>query len=181
MKKYLIIASAALVALAACNKELQETPEVVNQDKVVLTFTSSKPGLNDEVGTKTAWDNTTSSIIWSAPDKIRVAYTLDGEWMGKSAATGNNSAKFYASDAVSIDGTDSSIGTFNVPVGESSFTDSATSGDYVFYALYPSTAASATIDDVEALAVTVPSEQTPEANSFQASADFLVGKTETLT
>lgn len=181
MKKSLLFIGAALLTLAACNKEIQEIPEVVNQDEVILSFTSAKPGLSDEVGTKTAWDNTTSSIIWSAPDKIRVAYTLDGDWMGKSAATGNNSAKFYASDAVSIDGTDSSIGTFNVPVGESSFTDPSTSGDYVFYALYPSTAASATIDDVEALAVTIPSEQTPEANSFQGSADFLVGKTETLT
>lgn len=178
MKKYLILASAALVALAACNKEPVEAP-VIKDETAVLTFTSKRPQLDPS--TRTEWDATSSSIKWSGKDKIRVAYTLDGDWMGKDAATGNNSAKFYASDAVTIDDTDSNLGTFNVPVGSSSFTDPATSGDYVFYALYPSTAASATIDDVEALAITVPSEQTPEANSFQSSADVLVGKTETLT
>lgn len=183
MKKSLLLIGAALLTLAACNKEVQETPEVVNQKDVILTFSSTRPELENETGTgtKTAWDNSTSSVIWSATDKIRVAYTLDGEWMGKDAATGDNSAKFYASDAVKIDGANSSIGTFNVPVGSSSFTDPETSGNYVFYALYPSTAASATIDDVEALAVSVPSEQTPEANSFQGSADILVGKTDPLT
>lgn len=181
MKKLLLLIGTALLTLAACNKEIQETTEVVNQNDVVLTFSSTRPELEKETGTKTAWDNSTSSVIWSATDKIRVAYTLDGEWMGKDAATGDNSAKFYASDAVNIDGDNSSIGTFNVPVGDSSFTDPETSGNYVFYALYPSTAASATIDDVEALAVNVPSEQTPEANSFQGSADILVGKTNPLT
>lgn len=181
MKKSLLFFGAALLTLAACNKEIQETPEIINQKDIVLTFTSAKPGLTDEIGTRTAWDNTTSSIIWSATDKIRVAYTMDGDWMGKDAATGDKSAKFYASDEVTIDGTDSSIGTFTVPVGDNSFTDPASSGDYVFYALYPYSAASATINDVEALAITVPSEQTPEANSFQSSADVLVGKTETLT
>lgn len=181
MKKLLLLMGMALLTLAACNKEIQETTEIVNQKDVVLTFSSTRPELENETGTKTAWDNSTSSVIWSATDKIRVAYTLDGEWMGKDAATGDNSAKFYASDAVNIDGANSSIGTFNVPVGDSSFTDPATSGNYVFYALYPSTAASATIDDVENLAVNVPSEQTPEANSFQGSADILVGKTDPLT
>lgn len=183
MKKSLLLIGAALLTLAACNKEVQENPEVVNQKDVILTFSSTRPELENETGTgtKTAWDNSTSSVIWSATDKIRVAYTLDGEWMGKDAATGDNSAKFYASEAVAIDGDNSSIGTFNVPVGDSSFTDPKTSGDYVFYALYPSTAASATIDDVEALVVTVPSEQTPAANSFQGSADILIGKTDPLT
>lgn len=183
MKKSLLLIGAALLTLAACNKEVQENPEVVNQKDVILTFSSTRPELENETGTgtKTAWDNSTSSVIWSATDKIRVAYTLDGDWMGKDAATGDNSAKFYASEAVAIDGDNSSIGTFNVPVGDSSFTDPETSGDYVFYALYPSTAASATIDDVEALVVTVPSEQTPAANSFQGSADILIGKTDPLT
>ena len=180
MKRSFIFIGAALLTLAACNKEIQETPDVVNQEAVVLTFTSAKPELEAEVGTKTAWDNATSSVIWSATDKIRVAYTLDGAWMGRDAATGDNSAKFYASDAVSIDLNNSSIGTFNVPVASNSFTDPETSGDYVFYALYPYSAATATIDDVEALTVTVPSQQTPEANSFQGSTDILLGKTKTL-
>ncbi len=181
MKKSLLFFGAALLALVSCNKEPREEPIVINNEDVILTFTSAKPVLDGEADTKTAWDNNTSSIIWSTNDKIRVAYTLDGDWMGKSAATGDNSAKFYASDAVSIDDTNSSIGTFSVPVGESSFTNPSSSGDYVFYALYPSTAASATIDDVEALEIAVPTAQTPEASTFQPSADLLYGKTATLS
>ena len=179
MNKCFILLSVALFAFTACNKENAE-PIAENKDDVVLTFTSERPQL-ETVGSKTAWDNNTSSIIWSAADKIRVAYTVDGEWMGKDAATGDNSAKFYASEEVAIDASNSSIGTFNVPVGDNSFTDPASEGDYVFYALYPSTAATATINDVEALTLEVPTQQTPEANSFQGSADILVGKTETLT
>ncbi len=181
MKKLLLVLVVALLSLVSCNKELREDPILINNEDVILTFTSAKPELEVEVDTKTSWDNSTSSIIWSSNDKIRVAYTLDGDWMGKSAATGNNSAKFYASEPVSIDGTNSSIGNFSVPMGESSFTDPSSSGDYVFYALYPSTAASATIDDVEALEIAVPTAQTPEASTFQPSADLLYGKTATLS
>lgn len=43
MKKYLIIASAALVALTACNKEVEFQEPANNTDEVVLTFTSERP------------------------------------------------------------------------------------------------------------------------------------------
>lgn len=177
MKKYLIIACASLIALVSCVKEKSTEEFLKPNDGAVLAFTSAKPQLTPD--TKTAWDGTT--VVWSAADKIRVAYTVDGEWMGKAAATGDNSAKFYASEEVVIDPSNSNIGTFNVPVGDNSFTDPEAEGDYIFYALYPSTAASATIDDVEALTIAVPTQQTPEAGSFQGSADILVGRTKTLT
>lgn len=172
MKKYLIIASAALVALAACNKEVDiKTP--VSEEDILLTFTSERPQI--EADTKTAWDDETSSVVWSTNDKIRVAYTLDGEWMGRDAA---GAAKLYTSNAVSIDANSSNVGSFTVPVSNSAFVNPGTSGKYVFYSLYPSTAVSgADAPNAPVVNLQIPVSQTPSANSFDSSADILVGCT----
>lgn len=177
MKKYLFIALASLFAFTSCSKESNETPEV--KDKTVnLTFTSKRPQLKSE--SKTAWNG--SSIVWTSGDRIRVGYTLDGTWMAKEGAADFTSnpkvpAKLYASNNVTIDGTNASVGTFTVPSG---FTNSP-SGKAVFYGVYPSTQTSEDSKYAPSLTITIPSTQTPVVNggiaSFDKTADILVGKT----
>ena len=172
MKKYLLIALVSLFAFASCSKESSEAPEV-NTDKTVnLTFTSKRPQLKSD--TKTAWDAASSSIFWSTGDKIRVGYTLNGDWMGQSSA---GSAKFYTSDAVSIDLDNQSLGTFKVPISGSNFADPKTSGSYQFYAIYPSSILTSTsVSNPSAQSITVPTTQTLESGTFDSRADILVGQ-----
>ena len=176
MKKYLIFATVVALGLVACNKE-QVIDNPVNQDEVVmLTFTSQKPALNSE--TKTQWDGS-QSIIWSSKDKIRVGYTKDGYWMGKTEA---GSPKFYASGEVSI-GSDAHIGTFIVPVGGDNFTDPGVDADYVFYGVYPQTSGEGTnfVTSGGIATLTLPATQTPGVNTFDKSADIMIGNTATIS
>lgn len=181
MKKYLILASAALVALAACNKEVEFQEPANNTDEVVLTFTSERPQF--EASTKTAWDATNSCIVWESTDKIRVGYTLNGNWMGQTEA---GTAKFYASKEVTIDDdTDSSVGTFQVPItgsGVTAFTDPGTNGTYKFYSIYPYTIlSSATVNDPTSQSITLETTQNPGANTFDHSTDIMVGVTDNMS
>ena len=185
MKKYLIFASAALVALAACKKEVEiQSPENNNND-IVVTITSERPQL--DASTKTAWDADDSCIIWSDTDKIRVGFTFNGSWWSQSTVADPNAdpsvdPKFYASDAVSIDDSDSCIGSFKIPSGSNSFTYPTTSGKYVFYAFYPSSlCSSATVKNPESLSITIKETQSPASNTFDSSADVLLGKSDELT
>ena len=174
MKKSLLFIGAAILTLAACNKETVE-PQSKIDETIDLAFTSVRPQL--EVATKTEWNESLSAIEWSNTDKIRVAYTLNDSWMGKEAA---GAAKLYASGNVSIDSEDPTVGTFVVPVSSSAFTNPGTSGNYVFYGLYPSTGSSTDAANAPVVSVSIPTTQTPKANSFDPSADILVGKSETL-
>ncbi len=172
MKKiYILSALAALLAFTACSKESTETPEVNTDKASVLTFTSKRPQLKSD--TKTAWDATSSSIVWSENDKIRVGYTLNGAWMGQSSA---GEAKFYASDAVSIDANNHSVGTFTVPISPSTFVDPETSGTYKFFAVYPKDILNSTVSDPTAQSITIPETQTLASGTFDPSADVLVGQ-----
>ncbi len=170
MKKYLIIALASLFAFASCSKESDETPEMNNDKTVVLTFTSKRPNLKSE--SKTAWNGET--IVWSTGDKIRVGYTIEGNWMGQSGA---GTAKFYASNPVAIDTDNASIGTFNVPISESAFTDPEIAGTYVFYGVYPSTSTESKATNAPSLSVSIPETQHPSATSFDSKADLMMGQT----
>lgn len=174
MKKYFILFSAALLSLAACNKEIVE-PIADNETDVVLTFTSERPQLDAD--TRTAWDSETSSIVWSEGDKIRVGYTIDGDWMGQAEA---GEAKFYQSKDVVIDDTNASVGEFKVPIsggGVTAFTDPEIEGKYVFYALYPFSLLSNTVATAPIAPVTLKASQTPTAESFDGSTDIMVAKT----
>ena len=175
MKKfYILSALAALLAFTACSKESDQDPEVNTGKTVNLTFTSKRPQLKSD--TKTAWDAATTSIVWSSGDKIRVGYTLDGNWMGQ---TGAGTAKFYASDTVKINESNSSIGTFSVP---DTFTDPSSSGAYQFYAVYPSAILSSTeVASPESASITLPATQDLVSGSFDSSADLLVGKSSAMT
>lgn len=182
MKKYLFAVSAALLSLAACNKEIEIGNPVKNDyDTDALTFTSQRPQLAPV--TATSWDG--SAIVWTADvDKIKVGFTFDDNWWGQTdvygseSASPNNHKKFYQSDAVDIDGSNASVGTFSVPA---TFTGPAGTGDFVFYAVYPSTAMSENSQDgAPTVSVTLKSTQTPLFNSFDGSADLMVGKSATI-
>ena len=177
MKKIssIILAGLGVFALASCSKEILQTPETpetpeVAKKEVTLTFTGKRPQLNTE--TRTEWDGTT--IVWSENDAIRVGYTYDGAWMGE---TDEGTAYFYASDAVEIDASDAAIGTFTVP---GKF-NSPGAGEYAFYAYYPSSARAGTYNtapDAPVVSVVVPALQTPLADSFDKTADLMVGTSE---
>lgn len=172
MKKYLLIALASLFAFASCSKESDETPEVNTDNTVNLTFTSKRPQLKSE--SKTAWDG--STIVWSEGDKIRVGGTFNGTWMTSS---GSATASFYQSNEVSIDTDNKSVGTFTVP---NSFHDDKGAGTYIFYGYYPQSAnSSSEQNNAPSVDLTVPTSQTPLSNSFDAGADVMLGKTESLS
>lgn len=181
MKKFLFIALAFLFAFVSCSKESNETP-VVKDNVVSLTFTSKRPQLKSE--SKTAWDEASSSIVWSATDKIKVGFTFNDNWWAQNIAYSsenenpNDHIKFYQSDAVTIDENNSSIGTFSVPA---TFTGPADLGSYVFYAVYPNTAIENNNDGAPNVKVTLKSSQIPAANSFDGSADILVGKSDAIS
>ena len=171
MKKYLFIALASLFAFASCSKESNETPEMNNDNTVNLTFTSKRPQLKSE--SKTAWDGTT--VIWTEGDKIRMGYTLDGHWMNSDADA--DDPRFYASKAVTIDETDPTIGTF---VSDQKLTDPG-AGSYVFYGYCPRTANDNTQQpSAPEVSLTIPTSQTPGANTFDGSGDIMIGKSATL-
>ena len=178
MKKYIVLALASLFAFASCSKESVETPgsEETKDEITVLSFTSIRPQLKSE--SKTAWNG--STIVWSAGDRIRVGYTLDGSWMGQAAAS-TSDVKFYTSDDVSINTEHENIGTFNVPVRSNTFIDPEISGTYVFYGVFPSTATSSTAANAPEISIEVPSIQTPSANSFDSSGDVMIGKSNALS
>lgn len=174
MKKYLLIALASLFAFASCSKESNETPEVKDENTVNLTFTSKRPQLKSE--SKTAWDG--STIVWSEGDKIRVGYTLNGNWMGKDA---EGTAKFFASNPVSIDETNKNVGTFNVPISSSAFTDPEISGQYQFFSIYPSNILESTVNNPEAQSITLPAAQHIVSGTFDSGADVMLGQSSSLS
>lgn len=172
----MILFSAALLSFAACNKVAVEEQPVVDDNDIVLTFTSERPQL--DVDTRTAWNSETSSIVWSEGDRIRVGYTLDGNWMGQSVA---GEAKFYSSTDVVIDESNAGIGTFKVPTS-GAFTDPETEGTYVFYAIYPgSLLSNTTVSTAPSVPVTLNAIQNPTSGSFEGSTDIMVGKTDEMT
>lgn len=179
MKRFAFL-FAAILSLAGCSLKFEPVvDDIQNPNEVVLTFTSERPQVEGEPGTKTAWDSGTSSIIWSTGDRIRVGYTKNGSWMGQSEP---GTAKFYKSDAVSIDGGNASLGTFNVPISASAFTDPAVSGTYQFYAVSPADALGSTdVADPTAKNITLPASQTPGSGTFDPTADILVGQSEALS
>ena len=181
MKKYLIIASAAFLALAACNKEPVETPVIPDDTVSALTFVSARPQFDD---TRTAWDGETSSVVWSADDKIKVGFTFGGNWWAQTMAYAsgntnpNDHIKFYQSSEVSIDDSDGCLGTFTVP---STFEGPEGRGSFVFYAIYPAALIGNNLDTAPSANVTLKTNQTPASNSFDASTDIMVATSNAIT
>ena len=165
--KLFIAGAFALMPIVACQKE-----EFAFTSTDGLSFTSTKPILEDE--TKTAWNG--KSIQWSQGDAIRVAYTCDGVWQNADGTAtagedkGSKTAKMYQSTSLSAD---AETAQFTVP-GE--FTGTA-AGKYVFYGAYPASACTdgTGFSFAPSLTVTIPSTQTPAAESFDSAADFMLG------
>ena len=112
-----------------------------------------------------------NTILWSQGDKIRMAYTVGGNWQGADGdATQNSPAKLYESDALA---SAEEIASFTVP---GQFPSSG-SGAYDFYTIYPSSAAENddNFADAPLTDISIPSEQTPPATSFDPAADLMIG------
>ena len=154
-----MLVAAAAMAFVGCQK-----PEMIKpaSQEVMLTFTSEKPAFDDE--TKTEW--TGSTIQWSKGDKISVAYTVNSAWQN---ATGNASgdAKLYKSDELTAA---SATAQFNV----STYFKGTTEGTHVFYGVYPAPGETS-FASAPVATVTVASNQNPKANSFDSSADLMIG------
>ncbi len=181
MKRYLIAIFVTILALASCAKDLDECRIIdnnaIDQVTTVLTFTGERPQLDPT--TKTAWDAGTESIVWSANDKIKIGFTFNGNWWSQNAAASqNNKIKFYQSNAVAIDSENPSVGTFTVPSG---FTGPTTSGDYVFYAVYPGPKIESDQINTAEIPIILNPNQVPAADSFDPATDILVGKSRTVT
>lgn len=165
--KLFIAGAFALMPIVACQKE-----EFAFTSTDGLSFTSTKPILEDE--TKTAWNG--SSIQWSKGDAIRVAYTCEGVWQNAAGtatageASGSKTAKMYQSTSLSAD---AETAQFTVP---GNFKGTA-EGTYVFYGAYPASACTDKTDfsSAPSLTVTIPSTQTPAADSYDSAADFMLG------
>lgn len=168
-KKYIYLMLMAAAVVASCAKE--NVASIEENSVSGLVFSSEKPAFSDE--TKTAWTGT--SIQWSKGDKIRVAYTCDDVWQnadGTATANetyGKKTAKMYLSTGLPAD---SETAQFNVPTD---FKGTA-SGTYKFYALYPDTCVPLDFKYAPSASVTIPTNQTPAADSFDLSADIMVGK-----
>lgn len=160
--KAMLVAAAAM-AFFACQKQEVNAPEEVKN--VTLSFSSDKPSFDDEA--KTQWNG--SSIEWSAGDKISVAYTVADKWMGYMPEDSETASapKLYKSEALEQS---SPTAKFNV---SGSFNIKA-EGTHVFYGVYPAIS-STLFDDAPVATVTIPSLQTPEASSFDSSADLMTG------
>ena len=155
-----MLVAAAAMAFFACQK-----PEVIEPEtsqEVMLTFSSEKPAFDDE--TKTEW--TGETIQWSKGDKISVAYTVDGNWQNASGDASGD-AKLYKSDALTAAST---TAKFNV---SASF-EGTTAGTHVFYGVYPAPQ-STDFPNAPVASLTIPANQTPNANTFDASGDLMVG------
>lgn len=169
LSKITLLSAIAVIALASCQKN-EFVPEYTTSKG--LTFSSVKPVLEDE--TKTAWNGT--SIQWSKGDAIRVAYTCDGVWQNANGtatadeASGSKTAKVYQSNSLSAD---AETAQFTVP---GNFKGTA-EGTYVFYGAYPASACTDKTDfsSAPSLTVTIPSTQTPAADSYDSAADFMLG------
>ena len=171
MKKIIFIAM-SVTALFACSKINQENEILLEKKVVSVDFTSAKPQL--DVDTKTAWDASSKSIVWSEGDRIKVAYsftTTSGTTWGHNDK--DTKARLYTSADVKIEGND---GTFTV--NELTFDAETESGTYQYYTLYPYSLVSSTDFDAPIVKVSLPATQNPISNSFDAAADVMVGAAE---
>ena len=158
-----MLVAAAAIAFFACQKPEVIEPET--SEEVMLTFSSEKPAFDDE--TKTEW--TGETIQWSKGDKISVAYTVDGNWQNASGDASGD-AKLYKSEALTAA---SATAQFNV----STDFKGTTTGTHVFYGVYPAPAETG-FANAPVATLTIPSIQTPQANSFDAAGDLMVGVSE---
>lgn len=164
---FVIIAAVASI-FSACNQQEIEAPVIFDGS---FEFTSPKPVVNDIYDTKTGW--TGSSVQWLKGDNIRMAFMVDSEWQGKD---GENAVRIYASKAL---GANTDKASFIVPTDFNKDYSSMSNSKFEFFGLYPTKAVSSTtISNPPTVTISIPTEQTPKEDSFDPTADILVGKAE---
>lgn len=164
----MILAAGLAAVSASCQKE---TSDMASQEMTTISFVSERPQF--EADTRTAWDG--KRIVWSSGDAIRMAYTVDGVWQDANGDVAEGAkAKFYASNSATFpyEG-DASTATFTI---SDSFSGSET-GAHKFYALYPgkSFAVSGTDFTAPDVTVSIPVEQSLNADTFDPAADLMHG------
>ena len=166
--RYLLL-PAALFAVAACQKagkEMDIVPDPIPaQEETSLTFISERPQTDD--ATRTYWDG--STILWNDTDWIRMGYTVNGVWQN-SKGDSSGDAKLYGSQGVTLT-EEGAVAAFTIHEAFSGNTQ----GEHVFYAVFPGSATGTTMTDAPTTTVTVPSTQTPLADSFDPTADIMLG------
>ena len=155
-----MLVAAAATAFFSCQKQEVIAPET--SQEVMLTFSSEKPEFNDE--TKTEW--TGETIQWSAGDKISVAYTVAGNWQSNSGDAEGN-AKIYQSNPINEA---ASVANFSVPT----YFTGETVGTHIFYAVYP-VLGDNKLPNAPVANISISPNQNPKAESFDSSADVMVG------
>lgn len=164
--KSLTCLAAIALSFAACQKNELSITEETNS---TFTFTSVKPQLEGETRT----EYTGSSIQWSKGDAIRMAFTINDVWQttkGDATVTdGKSDAKMYASTSLSAA---SETAEFSIP---NKFEGNA-EGEYVFYTIYPTSAANESFTYAPSATLRIASDQTPTATSFDSKSDVMFGK-----
>ena len=155
-----MLVAAAATAFFSCQKQEVIAPET--SQEVMLTFSSEKPAFDDE--TKTEW--TGETIHWSAGDKISVAYTVAGNWQSNSGDAEGN-AKIYQSNPINEA---DSVANFSVPT----YFTGETAGTHIFYAVYP-VLGDNKLPNAPVANISISPNQNPKAESFDSSADVMVG------
>jgi len=153
----LMLLAVAAAAFVSCQKA-ETAPQ---SELVTLTFSSSNPQ------TKTEWNGET--VVWSAKDKIRMALKIGDAWYADDKGV----VKYYVSnEAILSDNSE----TAQFKISASFKTE--LSGNYQFYALYPSncTGTSTDFTNAPAATYTIGSDQTASSQTFDKSADILWGR-----
>ena len=161
----------SLAALASCVKEAADKGEA---SRPAVYLSSDKPQLSADEVTKTQW--TGESIVWSKGDKVQVAAKGDGAWLSADGSAGGPGALV---ESASTPDSDCSATKFAVP---SSFLEN-THDFWWFYSVYPSSCVtSSCLDASGGIPVKIPQVQLPvcngDVNSYDPSADLLVGRTD---
>ena len=165
MKKiftYVMLVAAAAMTFFGCQKPEVIAPEV--SEAVMLVFGSEKPSFDDV--TKTEWNADENTIHWSKGDKISVAYAVNGVWQNASGNASGN-AKIYQSNPLNES---AAVANFTVPT----YFAGSTEGTHVFYSVYPALGDN-NFPNSPVASVSVPANQNPKADSFDSSADVMVG------
>lgn len=152
------IAVLAAVALCSCQKPEENLVPDDEVKMVTLSVASDMPSLGSsvDVRSKTLWDGET--ITWSSGDQISIAVVHDHAWQ----------KELYSSRPLDAD---CELAVFNIDV------PSSLTGTVALYSVYPASCVTGDLSQAPFLEVTIPTVQTPSADSFDPLSDLMAGRT----